>query len=88
METNELYKRLEEVEYLLRYYNLEGDNPVELLITAIGQMGEAHSLISKLMDEVEEKKTGPPPMPPPQKSFLEKIKEAENTLKPKDDTKI
>ena len=56
MENNELYKRLEEVEYLLRYYNLEGDNPVELLITAVGQMGEAHSLISKLMDEIEPKK--------------------------------
>ena len=59
MDAKELYNRIEEVEYLLRYYNLEGDNPVELLITAVGQMGEAHSLISKLMDEVEEKKTYP-----------------------------
>ena len=64
MNPKELYKRIEEVEYLLKYYNLECSNHdkghmINILINAIGQMGEAHSLISKLMDEVEEKKTYP-----------------------------
>ena len=56
MDSKELFKRIEEIEYLLRYYNFDCANPDQLgdvLIKAIGQMGEAHSLISKLMDEIE-----------------------------------
>ena len=60
METKELYKRIEEVEYLLRYYNLGTctgeDHTLNVLIRAVGQMGEAYSLIAKLMDEIEPKK--------------------------------
>ena len=59
METKEIFKRIEEVEYLLKYYNLGTctgeDHTLNVLIRAVGQMGEAHSLISKLMDEVEPK---------------------------------
>ena len=60
MDAKELFKRIEEVEYLLRYYNLGTctgeDHTLNVLIRAVGQMGEAYSLIAKLMDEIEPKK--------------------------------
>ncbi len=52
----QLYDKIEEIEHLLRYYNLEGDdsgNLVRIYTEAIGQMGEAHALISELMDKIK-----------------------------------
>ena len=59
MDNKELFDRLDDIEYLLRYYSLECDheNALNILIKAVGQMGEASSLISKLMDEIEPKDT-------------------------------
>lgn len=48
----QLYGRVEEIEYLLRYYCLDGENLLDMYTKAIGGMGEAHSLISKLMDDI------------------------------------
>lgn len=58
MDNKELHKKLEEIENLLRYYCLEIDNDapnslVKIYTEAIGQMGEAHALMSKLMDEIK-----------------------------------
>lgn len=53
---SELYKRVEEIEYVLRYYCIEegeANSIVKPFIEAIGKMGEGHSLISKLMDDIE-----------------------------------
>ena len=59
MTNQKIYNWVEEVEYLTRYSCLEADDDsphslVKIYTEAIGKMGEANALLSRLMDEMKE----------------------------------
>ena len=57
MTNEQILEKLEEIEYLLRYYNISGETEMERLINAAGQMGEARVHVEELFKNLKKAMT-------------------------------